>query len=66
MLAASVAAMPSPSSHRAKAGNARLAPRAVEHHHRARIDQAVDGERNQPRHPARLTVRPHELVRVLI
>jgi hypothetical protein len=41
-------------------GHGRLAPRRVEHHHRASADQAVRRERDQPSRPARLPMRPHQ------
>jgi hypothetical protein len=44
----------------------RTSSRGVQHHHRTGIDQAVHGERNQTGGPARLTVRPYKVARVLV
>jgi hypothetical protein len=49
-----------------KRGNRRLAARRVKHHHRTRVDQAIQRERNHVGCPARLTVRPHEIVGMLV
>jgi hypothetical protein len=47
-------------------GNRRLTARGVVHHHRTRVDQAVYRERDQASSPTCPTVRPHQLVGVLI
>ena len=57
--------MPSPSSQRQRR-NRHLPSRAVQHHHRTRVDQPVHRQRHQPPRPPGLTVRPHQGVSVLI
>jgi hypothetical protein len=56
--AASVATMPSPSSHRASPGT--RTPRRVQHHHRTRIDEPVHRHENEVPGPAGLAVRPYQ------
>ena len=65
-LAASVAAMPRPRSHRASAGTASCGALSRAHH-RTRVDQPVHRERrNHVGYPACLTTRSHEIVGVFI
>ena len=47
-------------------GNRRLAARGVKHHHRARVGKTVHRQRDQASSPACLTVRPHQIVGMLI
>jgi len=47
-------------------GNRRLAARGVQHHHRTGVDQAVYRQRDQPSSPACLTVRPNQIVCMLV
>ena len=47
-------------------GNRRLAARRVKHHHRTRVDQPVYRKRDHAGRPARLTVRPHEIVGMFV
>jgi DNA-binding SARP family transcriptional activator len=49
-----------------KQGNPRLAARGVKHHHRTRVDEAVHRERDQASSPACFTVRPHQVVGMLV
>jgi hypothetical protein len=42
------------------------AARRIEHHHRARVNQAIYSERDQASCPASLTMRPHEVVGMLV
>jgi hypothetical protein len=65
-LAATVAAIPRPSSQRANAGNRRLTARGIKHHDRTCVDQAVYRQRDQASSPARLTMRSHEVIGMLI
>jgi WD40 repeat protein len=46
--------------------NRRLPARRVQHHHRTGIDQPVHCERHQAGCPAHLTVRPHQVIGMLI
>jgi len=58
-LAASVAAIPRPSGHRASGGTGAFR-RRVEHHHGAGVDQPVHRQWRQPTRPLRLAVRPDQ------
>jgi hypothetical protein len=65
-LAARVAETPNPSSLRASAGTGREGARDIEHHHRARVDEAVHRERDQTGSPACLSVRPDQIAGMLV
>jgi len=47
-------------------GHPHTPPRRVQHHHRARVDETVDRQRNQTPGPASLTVHPHQSRSVLV
>jgi hypothetical protein len=57
---------PQPQQPPGQRGHRHLPARAVQHHHRTRIDQPVHRQRNQPTCPARLAIRPHQSVGMLV
>ncbi len=65
-LAASVAAMPKPSSHRASTGTGALRRAESSITIDSHIDQPVHRQRDQAAGPARLTMHPHQIVGMLV
>lgn len=64
--AASVPAMPRPSSHRASTGARTAPPCRVKHSHRTGVDEPVHGQRDQTCRPPRLAARLLQGTRMLV